>query len=75
MFSQAFERVIRGELTPTELRRELALSSATFYRYRQVYFYGAYDKRKQKTCRINAAGNEKKLQSFRCHDRQELTVS
>ena len=38
MFSQAFERVIRGELTPTELRRELALSSATFYRYRQVCF-------------------------------------
>ncbi|MDO4274123.1 MAG: recombinase family protein [Eubacteriales bacterium] len=36
-FSQAFERVIRGELTPTELRRELSLSSATFYRYRTAY--------------------------------------
>lgn len=36
-FSRAFERVIRGELTPTQLRRELSLSSATFYRYRTAY--------------------------------------
>lgn len=36
-FNQAFERVASGEIGPTALRRELGLSSATFYRYRKNY--------------------------------------
>lgn len=36
-FNQAFERVTSGEIGPTALRRELGLSSATFYRYRKNY--------------------------------------
>lgn len=34
-FNQAFDRVAAGEITPTELRKELGLSHATFYRYRK----------------------------------------
>ena len=33
VFNRAFERVIAGEIAPTELRRELGLTHATFYRY------------------------------------------
>lgn len=36
-FNQEFERVTSGEIGPTALRRELGLSSATFYRYRKNY--------------------------------------
>jgi len=36
-FNQAYERVAAGEIGPTELRRELGLSHATFYRYRKKY--------------------------------------
>ncbi|CUX25279.1 recombinase family protein [Clostridium sp. C105KSO13] len=36
-FAQAFERVVAGTLTPTALRKELGMSSATFYRYRTQY--------------------------------------
>lgn len=36
-FNQAYERVATGEIGPTELRRELGLSHATFYRYRKKY--------------------------------------
>lgn len=38
VFNRAFERVIAGEIGPTELRRELGLTHATFYRYRKNYF-------------------------------------
>ncbi len=36
-FDAEFSRVIAKEITPTELRRELGLSSTTFYRYRKKY--------------------------------------
>jgi len=36
-FNRAYERVAAGEIGPTELRRELGLSHATFYRYRKKY--------------------------------------
>lgn len=36
-FNQAYERVAAGEIGPTELRRELGMSHATFYRYRKKY--------------------------------------
>lgn len=36
-FNQAYERVAAGEIGPTELRKELGLSHATFYRYRKKY--------------------------------------
>lgn len=36
-FAAAFERVTRGEITPTELRKELGLTHSTFYRYRANY--------------------------------------
>ncbi len=37
IFEQEFKRVATGEITPTELRKELNLSHATFYRYRKKY--------------------------------------
>lgn len=37
-FNQQFERVIRNEIGPTALRRELNLSHTTFYRYRDEYY-------------------------------------
>lgn len=36
-FAAAYARVEAGEITPTELRRELKMSHATFYRYRSRY--------------------------------------
>ena len=37
-FDAAFSKVIAGEITPTELRKELGLSHTTFYRYRKKYW-------------------------------------
>lgn len=37
LFAAAYAKVERGEITPTELRRELGLSHSTFYRYRAQY--------------------------------------
>lgn len=37
-FDRAFERVVAGKIGPTDLRRELGLTHATFYRYRKNYF-------------------------------------
>ena len=37
VFASAFERVIKGEIMPTELRRELHMTHSTFYRYRKEY--------------------------------------
>jgi len=34
-FNQAFQRVISNEITPTELRKDLKMTHATFYRYRK----------------------------------------
>jgi Site-specific recombinases, DNA invertase Pin homologs len=34
-FNQAFQRVINNEITPTELRKDLKMTHATFYRYRK----------------------------------------
>lgn len=36
-FAAAYARVKRGEIGPTDLRRELGLSHSTFYRYRAQY--------------------------------------
>ena len=36
-FAVAFERVLKGEIKPTALRRELNMTSSTFYRYRKEY--------------------------------------
>ena len=36
-FDVAFSKVIAGEITPTELRKELGLSHTTFYSYRKKY--------------------------------------
>lgn len=36
-FAAAYARVKRGEICPTDLRRELGLSHSTFYRYRAQY--------------------------------------
>ncbi len=36
-FAAAYVRVKRGEIGPTDLRRELGLSHSTFYRYRAQY--------------------------------------
>ena len=36
-FAAAYARVKRGEIGPTNLRRELGLSHSTFYRYRAQY--------------------------------------
>lgn len=36
-FDVAFSKVIAGEITPTELRKELGLFHMTFYRYRKKY--------------------------------------
>lgn len=37
LFTAAYVRVERGEITPTALRKELGLSHSTFYRYRERY--------------------------------------
>lgn len=37
-FNRAFARVESGEITPTDLRKELGLTHSTFYRYRKKYF-------------------------------------
>ncbi len=37
-FNQEFLRVIEKEVTPTQLQRELGLTSSTFYRYRKKFF-------------------------------------
>lgn len=36
-FARAFERVLKQELTPTELQKELNMKHATFYRYRKQF--------------------------------------
>ena len=36
-FAKAYERVLRQEVTPTVLMRELGMASTTFYRYRKKY--------------------------------------
>ncbi len=38
VFDKAYQRVIAGEITQAELKRELGLSPTTFYRYRKKYF-------------------------------------
>lgn len=38
VFEKAYQRVITGEITQAELKRELGLSPTTFYRYRKKYF-------------------------------------
>jgi len=38
LFYQYFEKVVAGEITPTELRRELNMTHSTFYRYRNMYY-------------------------------------
>lgn len=37
-FNQEFLRVIEKEVTPTQLQRELGLTTSTFYRYRKDFF-------------------------------------
>ena len=37
-FDKEFERVVRKEIGPTALRRELNLTHTTFYRYREEYY-------------------------------------
>lgn len=37
LFTSSYDRVERGEITPTALRKELWLSHSTFYRYRERY--------------------------------------
>ncbi|MEQ2843202.1 recombinase family protein [Dorea longicatena] len=37
-FNQEFLRVIEKEVTPTQLQKELGLTSSTFYRYRKKFF-------------------------------------
>ncbi len=37
-FNQEFLRVIEKEVTPTQLQKELGLTSSTFYRYRKNFF-------------------------------------
>lgn len=36
-FTAAYARVVNREIGPTDLRRELGLTHATFYRYRARY--------------------------------------
>lgn len=36
-FNQEFLRVIEKEVTPTQLQKELGLTSSTFYRYRKIF--------------------------------------
>ena len=38
VFNQAFMRVHNGEIAPTDLRKELGMTHATFYRYRARFF-------------------------------------
>lgn len=40
-FNQEFIRVVQKEVTPTQLQRELGLTSSTYYRYRKN-FYGNF---------------------------------
>lgn len=37
-FDREFARVVDGEISPTDLRRELGLTHATFYRYRSRFY-------------------------------------
>ena len=41
-FAKAYQRVIAGEITQAELKKELGLSHTTFYRYRKKYFDKIY---------------------------------
>lgn len=38
MFNQEFMRVVQKEVTPTQLQRELGLTSSTYYRYRKSFY-------------------------------------
>ena len=38
MFNQEFMRVVQTEVTPTQLQRELGLTSSTYYRYRKSFY-------------------------------------
>lgn len=38
MFNQEFMRVVQKEITPTQLQRELGLTSSTYYRYRKSFY-------------------------------------
>ena len=37
-FNQEFIRVVQKEVTPTQLQRELGLTSSTYYRYRKNFY-------------------------------------
>lgn len=37
-FEQEFMKIVRGEMKPVELRRELGLTSSTYYRYRKSFY-------------------------------------
>ena len=37
-FNQEFMRVVQKKVTPTQLQRELGLTSSTYYRYRKNFF-------------------------------------
>lgn len=36
-FDAAFANVVSGQITPTELRKQLGLTHSTFYRYRKIF--------------------------------------
>lgn len=38
IFNQEFMRVVQKEVTPTQLQRELGLTSSTYYRYRKSFY-------------------------------------
>lgn len=37
-FDAAFANVVSGQITPTELRKQLGLTHSTFYRYRKIFW-------------------------------------
>lgn len=37
-FDNSFRRVVSGEMTPTQLRKELGMTHSTFYRYRKNFY-------------------------------------
>ena len=37
-FNQEFMRVVQKKVTPTQLQRELGLTSSTYYRYRKNFY-------------------------------------
>lgn len=47
IFNQEFAKVVQGQMTPTELRKHLKMSHATFYRYRAAYLKSHPDVFKQ----------------------------